>query len=223
MDYYVASVDQLNAALEDGANFSDYIRIEDGTDLTGVNVPRDLGFHIVKGGHVTVDSSLPAWFVFEHDCSLTVIWDGVYALSFGEPYSAVSASVRLVGWPEDSGELRALREILERYGVTVLVGEDDAHRPCERVTLSDIQVSGPPHYVWLGEALAANGAPENTKDLQSWDLLDALFPDNPHLWNVGKYLTRFGRKGGSSERVEDLRKAVTYLERAIKTEENHAS
>ena len=222
MDYYVASVDQLNAALEDGANFSDRIRIEDGTDLTGVNVSRDLDFRIVKGGHVTVDSSLPAWFVFEHDCSLTVIWDGVYALSFGEPYSDVSASVRLVGWPEDGGELRTLREVLERYGVTVLVGEDDAHRPCERVTLSDIQVSGPPHYVWLGEALVTNGAPENTKDLQSWDLLDALFPDNPHLWNAGKYLTRFGRKGDASKRVEDLRKAATYLERAIKAEERHA-
>ena len=75
----------------------------------------------------------------------------------------------------------------------------------------------PTHYTWVGEALAVNGAPENTKDLQSWDLLDALFPDNPHLWNVGKYLTRFGRK------VEDLRKAAAYLERAIKTEENHAS
>lgn len=223
MDYYVASVDQLNAALEDGANFSDCIRIEDGTDLTGVNVSRDLDLRIVKGGHVTVDSSLPAWFVFEHDCSLTVIWDGVYALSFGEPYSDVSASVRLVGWPEDGGELHALREILERYGVTVLVGEDDAHRPCERVTLSDIQVSGPPHYVWLGEALVTNGAPENTKDLQSWDLLDALFPDNPHLWNVGKYLTRFGRKGDASKRLEDLRKAAAYLERAIKAEENRVS
>ena len=78
----------------------------------------------------------------------------------------------------------------------------------------------PTHYTWIGKALAANGAPENTKDLQSWDLLDALFPDNPHLWNVGKYLTRFGRKGGASKRLEDLRKAATYLERAIKTEEN---
>lgn len=223
MDYYVNSVDQLNEAIDDGADFADYIRLQDGTDLTGVNVPRDLDFRIVKGGHVTVDSSLPAWFVFERDCSLTVIWDGVCALSLGEPYSGVSASVRLVGWPEDGGELRALREILERYGVTVLVGEDDAHRPCGRVTLSDIQVSGPPHYVWLGEALVANGAPENTKDLQSWDLLDALFPDNPHLWNVGKYLTRFGRKGDASKRLEDLRKAAAYLERAIKAEENRVS
>ena len=84
-------------------------------------------------------------------------------------------------------------------------------------------VSAPRHYSWIGKALAVNGAPENTKDLQSWDLLDALFPDNPHLWNAGKYLTRFGRKGDASKRVEDLRKAITYLERAIKTEENHAN
>lgn len=222
MDYYVNSADQLNEAIDDGADFADYIHLQDGMDLTGVNVPRDLDLRIVKGGHVTVDSSLPAWLVFEYDCSLTVIWDGVCALSFGEPYSGVSASVRLVGWPEGGSELHALREILERYGVTVLVGEDDAHRPCERVALSDVQVSGPPHYVWLGEALVANGAPENTKDLQSWDLLDALFPDNPHLWNVGKYLTRFGRKGDAGKRVEDLRKAATYLERAIKAEERHA-
>lgn len=80
----------------------------------------------------------------------------------------------------------------------------------------------PTHYTWIGEALAQSGAPERTTDLQSWDLLDALFPDNPHLWNAGKYLARFGRKGGASKRVEDLRKAVAYLERAVKAEERNA-
>lgn len=84
-------------------------------------------------------------------------------------------------------------------------------------------VNAPVHYTWVGEAIAANGGPGRTTDLQSWDLLDALFPENPHLWNVGKYLTRFGRKGDASKRLEDLRKAATYLERAIKAEENHAS
>lgn len=84
-------------------------------------------------------------------------------------------------------------------------------------------VSKPLHYTWVGDALTQSGAPERTADLQSWDLLDALFPDNPHLWNAGKYLTRFGRKGGPGKRVEDLRKAITYLERAIKTEERNAS
>lgn len=98
-------------------------------------------------------------------------------------------------------------------------------RPLEvrSVNISNVQVLGPPHYVWLGAALVSGGAPERTADLQSWDLLDTLFPNNPHLWNVGKYLTRFGRKGDASKRVEDLRKAAAYLERAIKAEENHAS
>lgn len=96
----------------------------------------------------------------------------------------------------------------------------DAHK----TTVSDVgAVDGPEHYTWIGEALMQVGAPVRTADLQSWDLLDALFPDNPHLWNVGKYLTRFGRKGDASKRVEDLRKAITYLERAIKTEEQHAN
>lgn len=80
----------------------------------------------------------------------------------------------------------------------------------------------PTHYMWIGGALAQSGAPAFSANLQSWDILDALFPDNPHLWNAGKYLTRFGKKGGASQRVEDLRKAVTYLERAIKAEERHA-
>jgi len=84
-------------------------------------------------------------------------------------------------------------------------------------------VSDPIHYTWIGEALDQSGAPTLSANLQSWDILDALFPDNPHLWNAGKYLTRFGRKGDASKRVEDLRKAITYLERAIKAEERRAS
>lgn len=84
-------------------------------------------------------------------------------------------------------------------------------------------VSEPLRYTWVGEALAQSGAPTFSANLQSWDLLDALFPDNPHLWNVGKYLTRFGRKGDASKRLEDLRKAATYLERAIKAEERNAN
>lgn len=223
MEYRVNSAAQLNEAIDAGANFADYINLEDGTDLTGANTTRELDFRIVNGGHVTVNSSLPARFVFDHDCSLTVVWDRECTLSFGSPYKGVSASVRLVGWPEGGSEIHALREILERDGITVLIGEDDAHRPCKRAAASDVQVSSPPHYVWLGKALALNGAPAFSADLQSWDLLDALFPDNPHLWNAGKYLTRFGRKGGASKRVEDLRKAATYLERAIKAEEWHAN
>lgn len=80
-------------------------------------------------------------------------------------------------------------------------------------------VAAPGHYTWIGDALARDGAPVYSADLQAWDILDALFPDNPHLWNAGKYLTRFGRKGDSSRRIVDLRKARAYLDRAIANEE----
>jgi len=222
MDYLVSNPTQLVEAIDAGANFSDYILLQDGTDLTGANVTRELDYRIANGGRATVGSSLPAWFVFEYDCSLTVRWEGECVLSFAPPYDGVDAVVRLVGWPEDGPEVRAIQELLYSKGIKVLVGEDDTTTP-ERIAASGVQVIGPPHYVWLGEELASNGAPTLTANLQSWDLLDALFPDNPHLWNVGKYLTRFGRKGDASKRVEDLRKAATYLERAIKTEERNAS
>lgn len=93
--------------------------------------------------------------------------------------------------------------------------------PKQCVTLGG--VSEPIHYTWIGEALARSGAPTFSANLQSWDLLDALFPDNPHLWNVGKYLTRFGRKGDASKRLSDLCKAAAYIERAIKAEERNAN
>ena len=221
MDYIVSNLTQLVEAIDAGANFSDYIYLQDGTDLTGANVTRELDYRIAYGGRVTVGSSLPAWFVFERDCSLTVRWEGDCVLSFAPPYDGVDAVVRLVGWPEDGPEVRAVQELLYQKDIKVLVGEDDTTTP-ERIAASDVQVIGPPHYVWLGEALASNGAPAFSANLQSWDLLDALFPDNPHLWNVGKYLTRFGRKGDAGKRIEDLRKAATYLERAIKAEERHA-
>lgn len=221
MDYFVSSLTQLTEAVAAGANFADYILLQDGTDLTGANITQELDYRIANGGHVTVGSSLPAWFVFEHDCSLTVRWEGERVLGFAPPYDGVEAVVRLVGWPEDGPEVRAVQDLPYPKGIKVLVGEDDTTTP-ERIAASDVQVLRPPHYVWLGGALVSSGAPERTADLQSWDFLDALFSDNPHLWNAGKYLTRFGRKGGASKRVEDLRKAATYLERAIKTEERHA-
>lgn len=221
MDYFVSNLTQLIDAIDADASFADYIYLQDGTDLTGANVTLELDYRVAKGGHATVGSSLPAWFVFEHDCSLTVRWEGECALSFASPYDGVNAVVRLVGWPEDVPEVRAIQDSLYLRGIKVLVGEDDTTTP-ERTPAGAVQVPGPTHYTWVGEVLAANGAPENTKDLQSWDLLDALFPDNPHLWNAGKYLTRFGRKGDASKRVEDLRKAAAYLERAIKAEERHA-
>ena len=80
--------------------------------------------------------------------------------------------------------------------------------------LVDGAVRQPPHYTWLGQALVDLGL-SDAANVEAWDVLDAAFPDNPHLWNCGKYLLRQGRKGGERERLEDLRKARQYLDRAI--------
>lgn len=48
------------------------------------------------------------------------------------------------------------------------------------------RASEPVHYTWIGEALMRVGAPTFTANLRAWDLLDAIFPDNPHLWNAGE-------------------------------------
>jgi hypothetical protein len=76
------------------------------------------------------------------------------------------------------------------------------------------QVEQPEHYTWLGRAIAELGL-SDAANVEAWDVLDAAFPDNPHLWNCGKYLLRQGRKGGEEKRLEDLRKARQYLDRAI--------
>lgn len=80
--------------------------------------------------------------------------------------------------------------------------------------LVDGAVRQPPHYTWLGQALADLGL-SDAANVEAWDVLDAAFPDSPHLWNCGKYLLRQGRKGGEEKRLEDLRKARQYLDRAI--------
>ena len=75
-------------------------------------------------------------------------------------------------------------------------------------------VESPRHYTWLGQSLAALGL-SDAANVESWDVLDAAFPQDPLLWNCGKYLLRQGRKGGEEKRLEDLRKARQYLDRQI--------
>lgn len=75
-------------------------------------------------------------------------------------------------------------------------------------------VESPDHYTWLGHSLAALGL-SDVENVESWDILDAAFPSDPLLWNCGKYLLRFGKKGGPEKLLEDLRKARQYLSRAI--------
>jgi hypothetical protein len=44
------------------------------------------------------------------------------------------------------------------------------------------------------------------------DVLEDWFPNDPLLWQVGKYIARAGRKGSMRE---DLNKAAWYLNRRI--------
>lgn len=48
-------------------------------------------------------------------------------------------------------------------------------------------------------------------------ILDFFFGDDPHLWQVGKYLLRAGHKPGATE---DLDKALWYLEHKLGVNEN---
>lgn len=56
-------------------------------------------------------------------------------------------------------------------------------------------VNSPSHYVYKGFEVV--------------DVLNEAFPDDPHLWNAGKYLLRAKRKGNESQ---DLRKAIRMIE-----------
>lgn len=92
---------------------------------------------------------------------------------------------------------------------------EEAHNGGLTYSLDEVEaVHSPSHYTWLGTSLVALGL-SDAGNVEAWDVLDAAFPSNPHLWNCGKYLLRQGRKGGSGKRLEDLRKARQYLDRAI--------
>lgn len=59
-------------------------------------------------------------------------------------------------------------------------------------------VNSPPHYT--------------AGKFETADVLDDWFPTEPHLWNVGKYLARWDKKG---DPLENLRKAEWFLKRKI--------
>lgn len=104
-----------------------------------------------------------------------------------------------------------------RYGLEVWDGYGSSEGLLRELTYSRDEVEAvlqPPHYAWLGRSLAELGL-SDAANVEAWDVLDAAFPQDPHLWNCGKYLLRLGRKGGEEKRLEDLRKARQYLDRAI--------
>ena len=72
--------------------------------------------------------------------------------------------------------------------------------------MSDM-VNSPIHYTYAKEKLGG---------LEVIDILETFFPDEPLLWQVGKYLLRAGHKGPM---LQDLQKARWYLDRRITKEE----
>lgn len=203
-DYNVNSQEEwVGLAADIDVGFCDTVHVWG--DIFVAQQQRDLDFVIHSGSSLSVPSSIDNWYRLAGG-RLTIRWDGDIAgqiMLYDE--DAAAHYVHLEDWASDN--VPAVSKT-DRKLVEFIIGTPHG---------------GPTHYTWIGEALMQVGAPVRTADLQSWDLLDILFPDNPHLWNVGKYLTRFGRKGDASKRVEDLRKAAAYLERAIKVEERRAN
>lgn len=66
----------------------------------------------------------------------------------------------------------------------------------------------PNHYTYLKELIG----------VEPWDILDCVAGDDPHMWNLGKYWFRLGRKDGEST-LKDKKKMLTYLQRSIEKEE----
>lgn len=172
-----------------------------------------LDITVFDGGEVVASSGVSNYY-FLRDGSLTLKWDGHNRASVVSQ-TADESTVTLIDYPDSVEPGSSSENVGEIEFVRKASGST---QPSDSAALD----GGPAHYIWVGRAITDNGGPVRTEYLQSWDILDALFPDDPHLWNAGKYLTRCGRKGGREKRAEDLRKALSYLERAIEKEERSA-
>ena len=120
---------------------------------------------------------------------------------------SLEPAYREKGFSEWGTPSRRYLEVWEGY-------EPPAAAPASQKTPAGEAVESPGHYTWLGQSLRALGL-SDAANVESWDVLDAAFPQDPLLWNCGKYLLRQGRKGGEGKRLEDLRKARQYLDRQI--------
>ena len=122
---------------------------------------------------------------------------------------SLEPSYRERGFPDYGVPSRRYLEIWDYEPPSAAV-----HTSQETPSEEEEAVESPDHYTWLGQSLAALGL-SDAANVESWDVLDAAFPQDPLLWTCGKYLMRQGRKGGEGKRLEDLRKARAYLNRRI--------
>lgn len=200
----------LARAIEEGASLKDTIHVLGDVPIPADTPPLDYWVHPggllsiastgeacvrLAGGHLHIVGAGPMVF---HTCGTDI----------------PGGRVTLVGC--SASDVDTIRSIGAPYGWDVEADSDG-------LEAGGGDVDSPEHYTWLGGAIATRGGPERTADLQSWDVLDAIAPDDPRVWNALKYLTRLGRKGGASSRIVDLRKARAYLDRAISQEERNGT
>lgn len=201
-DYDVHDYTELGDAIRAGATARDTIHV-----LGAVAVPPEvptLDYRVERGGTLIIASSADS---AAHMAAgtLRIVYDRHLALGLYAT-DTPGGRVELVGFP--AGDAGAVALVGAPYDWKVVREGGQAE-----------EVEAPAHYTWLGQEIADRTGITSVTGLQSWDVLDAIAPDDPHVWNTLKYLTRLGRKGDSSRRIVDLRKAAAYLERAIEEEE----
>lgn len=185
--YHVYNQQEWDLVASDVAD-GDYIHIQGAVTIPSDSPCLDICLH--PGSEVSVMSSCTSLIHLQGQV-LTVVWDETYSLRL-----MGSGHIKTVNWPD---------------GVPAPISMQPDTTPADT---GIEQVAQPDHYTWIGEAIASRGICY-VEDIESWDILDAMFPDNPNLWNASKYLIRYGRKGPSNRRIVDLRKARAYIDRAI--------
>ena len=208
--YHAYRYTDLARAIEEGASLKDAIHILGDVPVSAHTPPLDYWVH--PGGLLSIASTSEAC-VRLAGGHLHIVDAGPMALQVCGT-DIPDGRVTLVGC--SASDVDTVRKIGALYEWDVEVDSAD-------LEAEDDGVDSPEHYTWLGGAIAAQGGPEHTVDLESWDVLDAIAPDDPHVWNALKYIARLGRKGGASSRIVDLRKARTYLDRAIGQEERNGT
>lgn len=205
--YCVYNCRDLLQAIEAGASLKDAIHILGDIPISADTPPLDYWVH--PGGLLSIASTSEAC-VRLAGGHLHIVGAGPMVLQTCGT-DIPDGRVTLVGC--SASDVDTVRKIGTLY-------EWDVEADSADLEAEGDDVDSPEHYTWLGGAITAQGGPERTADLQSWDVLDAIAPDDPHVWNALKYLTRLGRKGDASRRIVDLRKARAYLDRAISQEEH---
>jgi hypothetical protein len=208
--YYAYRHTDLVLAIEAGASLNDAIHVLGDVPVSADTPPLDYWVH--PGGLLSIASTSEAC-VRIAGGHLHIVGAGPMVLQTCGT-DIPDGRVTLVGC--SASDVDTVRKIGTLY-------EWDVEADSAGLAEEGGEVDAPEHYTWLGGAIADQGGPERTVDLQSWDVLDAIAPDDPHVWNALKYLTRLGRKGDASSRIVDLRKARAYLDRAISQEERNGT